>query len=431
MAVLFGVWRLTLNRLIAADMAAIRERSYPVTLADLNRWYPRVPPGENGAVVLGKAFANLSARSSPFHPWGDGPAARLPEGDSQANPQRQTVEGYLDGNSEAIALLHQASTVSRSRFPIDLSTLSIMPYPHLHNLVRSAYLLETEAANHTDCADPQLAVVSVQSLFALSHSLEKEPLVRSYLARLECQRIAIGSLQDLLGRTVLTDAHLDALGAALEKADDPRGLARAFIGQRCIGIHGFNMLQDALDVVALPTHSRSLGQRFLIGLNVLFSSPAYLYELCGLLQWDELDYLRFMDRYIQTAQTGFPERIDAAQELRRSLERQSELHALTRAWLRGMNGPRVVLKDAAMTARLRTARIAIAVERFRLAHGQFPDTLMELDPFGMRAVPTDPFDGRSLRYKRLSTGYIVYSVGEDGRDDGGDGTKDIAFLVER
>jgi hypothetical protein len=268
-------------------------------------------------------------------------------------------------------------------------------------------------------------------LFALSHSLVKEPLVRSYLARLECQRIAIGSLQNLLSKTELTDAQLDFIGDALEKAEDQRGLARAFIGQRCIGIYGFDMLGNTLDLTLLPlARSHSFGQRVFVNLNVFFSSPAYLYGLCGLLRWDELHYLRFMDRYIQTAQMAFPERIDAAQELARVLVQQGRLHAFSRGWLRGMNGPRVILKDASITASLRAARIAVAIERFRLARGELPHALSDLDPFGLRTLPSDPFDGQPLRYRKLARGYALYGVGEDAADSS-DRKKDVAFLVER
>jgi hypothetical protein len=61
-------------------------------------------------------------------------------------------------------------------------------------------------------------------------------------------------------------------------------------------------------------------------------------------------------------------------------------------------------------------------------------------PTYLAAVPTDPFDGQPLRYKKLAKGYIVYSVGENGKDDGGDQTvsartgwktPDITFTVER
>jgi hypothetical protein len=429
--VLFIAWRLILNRLLAAEMAAIHEQNYPVTLAELDRWYPRVPTEENSALVFRKAFASLSGQFDPCFLMDDN-SINLPSADeARVIPVKQTVADYLGGNGEALALLHQASNISRSRFPINLGKLSIMPYPHLANVVRSAYLLQTDAANHADDTSPELALLSVESSFALSRSLAKEPLVRSHLTRIESQKIAVSSLQHTLNKTSLTEEQLASLASALEKADDQRGLARAFIGQRCIGIYSFDRLRDTTDLTVLPAgRSRPLSQRLLINTVLFLSSPQYLYDTCGFLQWDELHYLQLMDRYIQTAQMDFPERISAAQVLRQSLEQQDGLHALSHGWLRGMNGSRVIVKDAAATARLRSARIAIAIERFRVSHDhQLPQTLAELTPFGNSGVPIDPFDGQPLRYKKLARGYVVYSTGEKG-DGTGNRQNDLAFLVE-
>jgi hypothetical protein len=430
-SVLFIAWRLILHRLLVVEMAAIRERNYPVTLAELDRWYPRVPVEENSALVFRKAFANLSGQfNSSF--LLDDKSINLPPPDvSQVDTGKQTMADYLSGNGEALALLHQASNIPRSRFPINLGKLSILPYSHLANVVRSAYLLQADAANHAEDTSPELALLSVQSSFALSRSLAKEPLVRSHLARIESQSIAVISLQRMLNKASLTDQQLSSVATALEKADDQRGLARAFIGQRCIGIYSFERMRDTTDLTALPVgRSRPLSQRLLINVTVFLSSPQYLYDTCGFLQWDELNYLQLMDRYIQTAQTDFPERIAAAQALRRSLEQQDGLHAFSRGWLRGMNGSRVILKDAVITARLRSARIAIAIERFRVSHDhQLPQTLAELTPFGNTGVPVDPFDGQPLRYQKLSSGYVVYSIGETG-DGAGSRQDDLAFLVE-
>jgi hypothetical protein len=91
-------------------------------------------------------------------------------------------------------------------------------------------------------------------------------------------------------------------------------------------------------------------------------------------------------------------------------------------------------------ARRRAAITAIAVERFRLAHdGHLPAKLDELKPQFLPDVPKDPFDGRPLRFKLLSPGYVVYSVGANRVDNGGKerGKKnsqkdyDETFTVER
>ena len=44
---------------------------------------------------------------------------------------------------------------------------------------------------------------------------------------------------------------------------------------------------------------------------------------------------------------------------------------------------------------------------------------------GLKAVPADPFDGKPMRVAVLEGQAAVYSVGKDGRDDGGQ--KDSRF----
>ncbi|MBW3624710.1 MAG: hypothetical protein KY468_15000 [Armatimonadetes bacterium] len=50
----------------------------------------------------------------------------------------------------------------------------------------------------------------------------------------------------------------------------------------------------------------------------------------------------------------------------------------------------------------------------------FPGTLEELVPDYLNKVPDDPFaKGKSLRYIPLKDDFLLYSVGPDGKDDGG------------
>jgi hypothetical protein len=70
-------------------------------------------------------------------------------------------------------------------------------------------------------------------------------------------------------------------------------------------------------------------------------------------------------------------------------------------------------------ARLRCLIAALAAERYRRAHGRWPEDLERLTPEWLEAVPADPFDGRPLRSARLADGLVIYSVGYDGKDDGG------------
>lgn len=63
--------------------------------------------------------------------------------------------------------------------------------------------------------------------------------------------------------------------------------------------------------------------------------------------------------------------------------------------------------------------VAIALERYRMAHGAYPATLDALVPGLLPAVPPDRFDGGAIKYRLTEAGPIVYSVGVDGDDDGG------------
>jgi hypothetical protein len=64
---------------------------------------------------------------------------------------------------------------------------------------------------------------------------------------------------------------------------------------------------------------------------------------------------------------------------------------------------------------------AVALQRHKLRHGNYPESLSALVPEFLPAVPVDYMNGKPIKYHRNDDGsYTLYSVGEDGRDDGGD-----------
>ena len=63
----------------------------------------------------------------------------------------------------------------------------------------------------------------------------------------------------------------------------------------------------------------------------------------------------------------------------------------------------------------------IALKRFQLRHGQLPPDLEALVPELLPALPYDYMSAKPLRYLLKPDGsYVLYSVGLDGIDDGGD-----------
>jgi hypothetical protein len=66
------------------------------------------------------------------------------------------------------------------------------------------------------------------------------------------------------------------------------------------------------------------------------------------------------------------------------------------------------------------AFIACGLERYRLAHGQYPETLEALVPQFAEKLPHDIVGGRPLKYHRTGDGhFVLYSVGWNEQDDGG------------
>jgi hypothetical protein len=64
-------------------------------------------------------------------------------------------------------------------------------------------------------------------------------------------------------------------------------------------------------------------------------------------------------------------------------------------------------------------QVTFALAAYRAEHGAYPTQLAQLLRKHLAAVPVDPFANGPMRYKRTQTGCIVYSIGPNGKDDGG------------
>ena len=69
--------------------------------------------------------------------------------------------------------------------------------------------------------------------------------------------------------------------------------------------------------------------------------------------------------------------------------------------------------------RLELTKLAFALAEYRAHHGSYPAKLADLVPKYVAAIPADVFSGGDLHYKPQADGYLLYSVGPNGKDDGG------------
>jgi len=108
------------------------------------------------------------------------------------------------------------------------------------------------------------------------------------------------------------------------------------------------------------------------------------------------------------------------------LERETEVmlsHASPYTYLAGSVVPnflKAFQTTAKQQAMASAALTACALERFRLAHGQYPDKLEQLQPQLIPQIPHDPIGGQPLKYRRTEDGqFLLYSIGWNEKDDGG------------
>jgi hypothetical protein len=98
-------------------------------------------------------------------------------------------------------------------------------------------------------------------------------------------------------------------------------------------------------------------------------------------------------------------------------------------WLAAMATPnfaKAIRVMAQNQTRVNEAYIACGLERYRLAHGQYPETLDALVPQFAEKLPHDIIGGQPLKYHRTADGrFVLYSVGWNGKDDGGVAGKSV------
>ena len=453
---LYSIYRLSLSFGIQRRLDAIHHAGFPATCAELDKWYPQPPAGENAADVYKEAFAhyamwtNEEARLSvPPHARGKGRVSSfsgfkrdlLPVVGSAMLPLRaeplpsemqKLVAEYLSDNAESLRLLHQAASMKSCRYPIDLTRGVNTLLPHLNPLRQAARLLELEAIQYTEQQQRQPAVESVIASLDVSRSLNQEPTLISYLVHVSCQGITLDSLERILNGTTLTDAQLVKLAAAIEESENQQAFTRAFAGERCMHV-------DVLRGVRTGRTPRD-GSPYMENGDAFW--PRFLtaeYNATGLLELDEREYLDIMERYVKATQLLPPENIRAFHAVGEQVQHLTQWRFISRRLLPVLGS--AVNKPARSDAKIRDAQVALAVERYRLANGKLPNQLSDLVPSFLPSVPTDPFDGKPLRCKTLAKGYMVYSVGDDREDNGGVETNskgisyvpgtDITFTVER
>jgi hypothetical protein len=128
-------------------------------------------------------------------------------------------------------------------------------------------------------------------------------------------------------------------------------------------------------------------------------------------------YIPLADENQRTISPALTRRANAAFEA--DIKHHSPYNLLERMLLPALGN--AVKKFAHAQTSADSARVAIALERYRLAHGEHPEALDTLAPQFIARLPHDVINGQPLHYRRTSNGqFLLYSVGWNETDDGGE-----------
>jgi hypothetical protein len=274
-----------------------------------------------------------------------------------------------------------------------------------------------------------------------------EPLVISVLVRVACANFVIVSVWELLQHDGWTDAQLASVQTKWEQIDFFTNYDRVLAGERAYVIIEMAAARKATNAAqinpfvfwggpqATPTFDgwlRDLFKNPKAALKDAYerypkfwmwkSSWSYEEELCG---------LQLMSAGVEASRKinllGFGAPAIAELPLQASNILNSypnaNSHFMSSFGWGGAPLFRAFIKVAQTEASRRLLITTIALKRFHLRYGKWPETLDELVPDFLEKVPIDFMDGKPLRYKFVDAKrYLLYSVGEDGKDDGGDGS---------
>ncbi|MEI6784018.1 MAG: hypothetical protein WCQ21_24255 [Verrucomicrobiota bacterium] len=289
--------------------------------------------------------------------------------------------------------------------------------PHLAQVKGICYLLQLRVMAYLASGDAPSALSDLQLGFHLANSIRTEPFFISYLVRNACYDVLLEPLREGLQHHQLSDAQLGDLQRELAAADLLVGYQLAMRGDR-----SFNMGWTKLNRKELAELTQILCRDFARPFYPLavFSSVAPK----GWIYQNQIALSRIYDNHLFPAvdiatRTVPPERTRAISTASTQAAGPYSVLASLVLQLHAKLGLR---SDyiAYVQTQIDEAFIACALERYHLAHGEYPETLDGLAPRFAEKLPHDIIDGRPLHYHRTSDGrFLLYSVGWSESDDGG------------
>ncbi len=409
LAALAGVgWLVQVNGGLSGAIADADRLDPRWRLEEIEADRPTPPPGRNAADTI------AAIRRLKPSPWPDATKDQLlndlPAVNLLNEQQAAAVKEELGRAGPALAEARSLIDTPRGRHPITFAPNwigTLLPMVQANR--EAAVLLKYDVLDKAQAGDADGAVRSCHAAFHAGSSLGDEPFLISQLVRIACQAVAVNLLERTLAQGEPSDAVLAALQARIEAAEAEPLLLYGLRGERAGGHSLFENLRNGTVPTGNIAGIFGAGGGPPAALNALAYIP-------GFLTTQHAGLLRFMNELIEVSKLPPDQWTD---RLAAQTAQANQLPVLARMMAPAVD--KVAQACQRNHALLRCAVVMIAAERYRRAKGQWPATPGELVKAGLlTAVPGDPFAaGQAIKFARKGDGLIVYSVGPDGADNGG------------
>ncbi|HTR40388.1 MAG TPA: hypothetical protein VMH87_02070 [Pseudomonadales bacterium] len=324
----------------------------------------------------------------------------------------------------AIAELRQAAQLPDSRFPTDYDNEdpAEILLPYLASLKRSSQTLQLRAIAELQNNQPDKAFDDIKLMLRLTDSVRTEPFIISHLVRFVMVQFALQPIYEGLAAHQWSDAQLAEMDSELGQLDFLADFKHSINGERAANVR----------IIAWAARNQGKLQSFLGNLdNGKQNTQSLEFDLAVLhliprgwfyqndINTAKLDELWLTGPVNDDQQIVSPSLTEqAANSIRRSFRHTGPSNFLAALLVPEFSG--YIRRVAYAQNAVNLARVAIALDRYRLANGSYPASLDSLSPLFLKEVPHDIINDQPLQYHATQDGlFILYSVGWNQKDDGG------------
>jgi len=379
------------------QVGALRSEAGALVLATAPQ---RVPDRDNAALLYQEAFDALLPQEKLSPGWKDRQQSWLDLAQPISADDAE-LRAYLERQAPALDLLRQAGARPGCYFQREYDQI-YGSVADLGQLRQGSQLLALDARYRAKRGEREKAVADIVALHQMARHVSSDPILIAYLVAVYIDGLARETLSVLLGGSTVPPEELVPL-TKLDPVFFRPVLQRALQREQALALSIYTTLAEG------NTEVLEMGAEG----NVPAALAPPIWRLF-LMAEDVAAYREAMRRIAGVVSRPYPIAADAWPAGQNVMEVRGLVVRMVVPALH-----RISQSPARADASRRLLPLAVAVAKYRHAKGKYPAQLDELVPKFLPYVPTDPYTGEPMKLAVKDAGVIVYSVGPDLKDDGG------------